>query len=305
MATVSTVVWKRLLYTVLFKKTQNYRALNSLNLSIWLISALVLSALFLLACLLIYFLCKPIHQLNLWSRSLNREGLSQTVPDFGFKELNQLAEQVHHSLQDVDSTLRREARFLKYASHELRTPIAVIRSNVALLERLMAQVPDHCQQPLQRLSRAGLTMSHLTETLLWLNRQDDTVMLTVEPVQLNQLLESLVEDHRYLLEGKAVSVQLELPPIILQLPKTLIRIVLANIIRNAMQHTNKGKVQIQLTQQLVSVNNHGELLDADSTDGFGLGMELVKQICQRQGWRNRQYTESNAFFFEVKLGGKI
>ena len=33
MATVSTVVWKRLLYTVLFKKTQNYRALDSLNLS--------------------------------------------------------------------------------------------------------------------------------------------------------------------------------------------------------------------------------------------------------------------------------
>ncbi|MEB3733551.1 histidine kinase dimerization/phospho-acceptor domain-containing protein [Halopseudomonas pachastrellae] len=59
----------------------------------------------------------------------------------------------------------------RFTSHELRTPISVIRANVELLERLRAQSridPAMEQQALDRIDRASLTMQHLTETLLWL-----------------------------------------------------------------------------------------------------------------------------------------
>ena len=113
-----------------------------------------------------------------------------------------------------------------------------MRSNASLLKQLLTPVPETCRPPLERLERAALTMNHLTETLLWLNRQDG-VMPASESISLNQLLlEELVEEHRYLLAGKDVDIHWDLMDVYYPIPRTLIRLVLANVIRNAMQHTD-------------------------------------------------------------------
>ncbi|WP_244225164.1 histidine kinase dimerization/phospho-acceptor domain-containing protein [Vibrio aquaticus] len=62
--------------------------------------------------------------------------------------------------------------FLGYASHELRTPIAVTRNNSELLCKMISKgIPSEKQLVvLDRIERAGFTMTDLTETLLWLNQ---------------------------------------------------------------------------------------------------------------------------------------
>lgn len=81
-------------------------------------------------------IAKPVESLRGWAKSLNQKNLQNTPPDFTYNELNTLATLIRSSLLSAHESLEREQRFLSYASHELRTPISVIRSNVELLNRL-------------------------------------------------------------------------------------------------------------------------------------------------------------------------
>ena len=226
----------------------------------------------------------PVKKLSNWAASLDREKLTQPVPNFGYRELNLLANQVHDSLQNVDGAIRREARFLKYASHELRTPIAIVRSNSELLEYMLKDASEAQRLPVERLKRAGLTMTHLTETLLWLNRGDNSGQLKAEPVSLNNLIRTLVEEHQYLLQDKNISIRLQLNKVDAETLKTPCRIVLANLIRNAMQHTSEGVIQIALNHQGVEIFNQCERIDQQAPESYGLGLQLVEQICEHLGW---------------------
>ena len=237
----------------------------------------------------------PVSKLSHWAADLDRKSLSQPVPNFGYRELNLMANQVHDSLQDVDEAIRREARFLKYASHELRTPIAIVRSNSELLEYMLKDAPEAQQLPVKRLKRAGLTMTHLTETLLWLNRGDNSDQLKAESVRLDNLIQTLVEDHQYLLQDKNVSIQLQLDEVNVETLKIPSRIVLANLIRNAMQHTTEGVIQIALNHQGVEIFNQCELMDQQAPESFGLGLQLVEQICEHLGWK---------YHYEEVAGGR-
>ncbi len=103
----------------------------------------------------------------------------------------------------MQQSLDREQEFLSYASHELRTPIAVTRTNSELLSKMMTvnNSPEKQIEVVERIKRASITMTDLTETLLWLNRSEGKSLVT-ENVQLGELTEQLVHDLDYLLEGK-------------------------------------------------------------------------------------------------------
>ncbi|MDO6749732.1 histidine kinase dimerization/phospho-acceptor domain-containing protein, partial [Gilvimarinus sp. 1_MG-2023] len=83
------------------------------------------------------------------------------------------------------------------ASHELRTPIAVVRNNTELLRRLTERhtpLDDtRVLATVARLERAGITMAQLTETLLWLSR-DDIASLPVRQIAPSDLLLQLVDE---------------------------------------------------------------------------------------------------------------
>ena len=80
-------------------------------------------------------IAKPIESLKNWAKSLNQDSVQHSPPDFSYNELNVLASLVQSSLISAHQSLEREQSFLSYASHELRTPISVIRLNVDLLQR--------------------------------------------------------------------------------------------------------------------------------------------------------------------------
>ncbi|MEG3765393.1 sensor histidine kinase, partial [Alteromonas sp. 14N.309.X.WAT.G.H12] len=66
---------------------------------------------------------RPVERLRKWAKTLDETSLSNPTPDFHYQELNELAEIVHSSLQNVREALTREREFVSHASHELRTPI--------------------------------------------------------------------------------------------------------------------------------------------------------------------------------------
>jgi signal transduction histidine kinase len=176
-----------------------------------LIIALAAMGLFALApYIILRKVARPIEKLMAWTKKLDKKQLTQAPPDFHYSELNSLAKIVQSSLQSVQESLDREQQFLGYASHELRTPIAVSRTNTELLRKMIAKgiSVEKQLQVIDRIERAAFNMTDLTETLLWLNRNTDKA-IPIQNVSIGGLTQQLFEELTYLLNGKDVEVIIE------------------------------------------------------------------------------------------------
>ncbi|MCE0496191.1 sensor histidine kinase [Vibrio salinus] len=238
---------------------------------------------------LFYKINKPVDRLISWAKQLNSKNLTEPVPDFQYREINRLADIIQSSLSSVQMTLQREKKFLSHASHELRTPISVVRSNTELLLKLQNKNGAHEKekQVAERVLRAGVLMTELCETLLWLNR-GEYKNVSQDQVELGCTIKQLVSELDYLLKDKSVSLSVDVMPGSLALTPTLVRIVVGNLIRNAFQHTYSGTVYIQQRHDWVLIRNeNNEDIDEESSLGFGLGLELTKQIIKQYNWYYR------------------
>ena len=261
--------------------------------------ALIIMSLFAaLAFLLIRSIEKPVHSLATWADRLTPEQLGE-IPDFQYRELNLVANRLGGAFERISESLEKEHRFLQHASHELRTPIAVASGNLELLEK-MASRETRSQaecQAFDRLKYAIKDMQQLTETLLWLNRDSESPPSNAR-VDLNGLINDLITSNKYLLKYKAVEVNVVGPPVVLNAPATLCRIVLANLVRNAFQYTEAGVVLVKISKDSVTIHNENvsdlsqEVCDVDNDYGFGLGLSLVEQITQRLGWLYAHETQA-------------
>ncbi|GAB2524516.1 sensor histidine kinase [Microbulbifer agarilyticus] len=240
-----------------------------------------------------------------WARALNRDTLKQPPPNFTYRELNSLAAIVQNSLRSVQESLDREQEFLRNASHELRTPIAVVRSSAELLSRSGSGLhsSEAAQRAVARLTRASQTMSHLTETLLWLGREGEP-MPPATQVRLDQLVQQLLDDHHYLLAGKDVNIQCSTEACEVALPATPCRIVLSNLIRNAFQHTQAGHIEvIQSGSHVYIANfNRGDAASGEDALGFGLGTRLASQLIERFAWTFVREVREDGYTVELDFG---
>ena len=261
---------------------------------LWLISALSALALSILIWLFLRGISRPMARLVDWTGSLDSHNLQALPPDFRYQELNQLAQLIRSSLSSVQDSLDREHRFVRHTSHELRTPISVIRNNVQLLKKLRADGQEQKEaesKALERLDRASLTMKHVTETLLWLHR-DNGESLPASEVALDELVQRLAGEVEYLLEKKPVQVELDTEPCRIQLPDAVVRIVLGNLIRNAFQHTWEGRVEIRQRGSSVEIINPQSSQESDANLGFGLGLKLTEQLCHKLDWSYENETSN-------------
>ncbi|KGJ91552.1 sensor histidine kinase [Colwellia psychrerythraea] len=240
----------------------------------------------------------PMESLQQWAKQLKLTELNNERPDFRFKELNGLATLIHNNLASVADSVEREQAFLSYASHELRTPIAVMRSNSALLEKVNPSPSEKERVIRDRIQRASLTMKSMTETLLWLSREGDADV-PIDNVHLGKVIENTQAELTYLLAGKSVSVSVDIDDIEVSLAEIPAVIVLSNLIRNAFQHTQQGTVTIKQQGHKVTIvnvesnqdaidNNHEEL-------GFGLGMQLVEKLSNQFGWQYEITQDSKGY----------
>ncbi|MFT2089747.1 sensor histidine kinase [Paraglaciecola sp. 2405UD69-4] len=259
-----------------------------------------LSAITLFAFLLVMIMgkiAKPVESLKNWAKNLSPKNVQDSPPDFSYQELNVLASLIQSSLISTHQSLEREQRFLSYASHEIRTPIAVIRSNVELLQRLNEKQPSSEKQQLvlERIQRAGLTMSNLTDTLLWLSRNEQ-LNVSPEPLDLERIIKQACIDLEYLLKGKQVEITVESEAHQVHTIAVACHIVINNLIRNAYQHTQHGQIVVKQSGSRVTIinsnskeNNPQKTVDSNGKpisfgSGYGLGLQLSEKIVEHHGW---------------------
>lgn len=251
----------------------------------------------------------PIEKLMNWTKNLDNKQLSQPIPDFHYSELNNLASIVQSSLYSVQDSLEREQQFLGYASHELRTPIAITRTNTELLRKMIDKDigVEKQLQVLDRLERASINMTDLTETLLWLNRKT-ALSIPLSSISIGLLTKQLLEELTYLLNGKSVEINIKTDETTQLLPEALCRIVINNLIRNALQHSTEGSIEITQSDHYLSIKNeeHSDVNKQSSSGGnirnelgFGLGLELTERLVKQYNWQYINTSTEYGHYVEI------
>lgn len=292
------------------------------------VGCLSLLALILIVWWLLKRAARPVHRLGQWARQLNADNLEQPVPDFIYPDLNAFAERVQGSLSSAHQALIREQTFLRHTSHELRTPISVIRNNVELLNKLQQHEPQTTSSRVEaavgRIDRASMTMKDLTETLLWLSREEGEA-LPAQTFDLAAMLTELTESLRYLIQAKPIRLTVTVAPCMTTQPEAATRIILGNLIRNAFQHTQSGWVEIQQQGLTVTIHNQNDetkaVLDegdrlrqattashqdaVDNSLGFGLGLALTQRLTQRLGWYHQHDRQADGHCVHLNIPANI
>lgn len=229
-------------------------------------------------------IARPVVDLKNWATRLNMENMENEPPDFTYAEFHDLADLFQNNLRRLNAGVEREKKFQQYASHELRTPIAIIKNNLELMERLGIHEYEQFKSSFSRMDKAVMKMQHLTNTLLWACREED-VKLDQETFALDELLSKIASVDAYLLEGKQVGVDCKLAPISIHAPKPVVTIILSNIVRNAFQHCTSGTIRITCDSHALTIANEKPSVQrAGHQDNFGLGLQIVRQLSKRIGW---------------------
>ena len=211
-------------------------------------------------------------------------------------EVGVLAKGLEQAMKRVETFVEREQQFSRYASHELRTPVTIIKGAVVLLKRKLSGEEDPAWRPLMRIERSVTNMENIIETLLWLSREDMPIDQD-QRFPLTPVVQETIEQNRYLIGNKPIDIEIisEAEPQ-LALPTSFFQIALTNLIRNAIQHTPSGKISVVVKADRVLVTDSGAGMTAnglkhtsghftgDIDEGFGLGLSIVQRLCNRFGW---------------------
>lgn len=241
---------------------------------------------------------EPMQQLASSMERLDPEQPSERLAvDFQLIELHDIAVLVNQHLERVERFIERERSLLDQASHEFRTPIAVIAGATDVLMQLA--LPSSSRPPLQRIRATTDNLSEIMAALLYLSREPDA-RAPSESTRVDALLEVLVADHRHLLDGKLVDYALDTyAPLWVDAPEAMVRIVIGNLLRNAAENSYEGEIHVELRGGCLSVRDCGTGFDTVAAarrysmslrnsvklgGGQGLGLFLTRRICERFGW---------------------
>jgi signal transduction histidine kinase len=212
-------------------------------------------------------------------------------------EVQILVGALQHFIKRVNHFLHRERNFTRNASHELRTPLAVMRANLDSLQRRITGQPE-LSVPLERMQRTVHEMEKLLETLLILAREDES-RLPLEAIIINDLVAERIEQVSRALANDEVAVKLEADSLVqMHAPPKVMAIVIDNLLRNAINYTGKGEVVVRIWADGLSIQDNGPGMDTEllqrvfepfergesSAGGFGLGLTIVKRLCDRFDW---------------------
>lgn len=233
---------------------------------IWWVSGFVAVLSLLLVLLFTYLIIHPVRQIESRILSLGAGVEPDKRPVDGPAELVVLGERInwlHDKLKELE---QQKYQFLRHVSHELKTPLAVLREGSDLLgEQLVGPLTPDQQEICQMLEENSRRLQTLIERLLDFNRLSQQEVFTLTPVALAPLLSELTAEYRLALESKQISVHLPTDPIMLQAEPYRLRLILDNLFSNAVSYgARDGQIWIRAGQDAnggwLEVANEGPII---------------------------------------------
>lgn len=197
----------------------------------------------------------------------------------------------------IESMIRREQEFTSNASHELRTPLTAIKTSCEILLD-DAALAEKSRARVEWINAAAGRMAEQLQTLLFLARGQ--ALGETEAVALTECVAEAVEPYLGEIARKNLSLELDVArDVVLQLNYPALRLVVGNLLRNAVRYTERGFVRVGYAGKRLAVTDSGRGIEAEhlgrvferffraegQAEGNGLGLAIVKRICDQYGWK--------------------
>ena len=276
----------------------------------------------------------PVRQMTETVQEIQKDGdLSRRIgvsQDTGKDEFYQLAGTFDGMLESLEQAFLRERQFTSDVSHELRTPVSVILAQCeASLNR--TDLSEEQRKEILLIRKKAGEMSQMISQLLLLSRADQgRQQLNKEEINISELTEIIVEEHKMLAQRRKIEVHTKIEPNITgYLDESFYIRMLDNLISNAVSYGKEdGNIKVTLHQIPSGVRGTVEddgigisrddqvhiwerfyRVDASRTgkeegSHSGLGLSMVKWIAQAHGGNVRVESElgkGSCFTFELKF----
>jgi signal transduction histidine kinase len=215
---------------------------------------------------------------------LDAEGGKQSNHDVG-----SLIRGLHGLASRIDGYGERERNFTRDASHELRSPLTVIKMSSDMLAD-ETDLSDFGHRSLERIRRSTRELEALVEAFLILSRESDQG-LAEEDFVVNKVLRQEVEYARELIAGRPVELILDEPATFaLHASPRVFAVLCGQLIRHALQQTDQGVIVVTVMPGSVSVINPA--VDAPeegsrrhaSVDQHGFDLAIARRLSDRFQW---------------------
>ena len=230
-----------------------------------------------------------LEQLNQFSFSSKSKIALQKTDIDEFKELNQT---VLFMTQKVTKDYQTLKAFTENASHEIQTPLAIIKNKLEILSQ-SENLAENDINVLQSVNEAAARLSRLNQSLLLLAKIENLQFAEVEMIDFSYLLNRYLNNFDELAQAKGLKISKSIEEkVLVKMNESLAEILISNVISNAIKHNfTGGEITVELKSNKFRVTNTGpephmdtrELFgrfkkESTSGDSLGLGLSIVKTI---------------------------
>ena len=193
------------------------------------------------------------------------------------RELRPLAEVLVESVTGLRNAFEREHRFVGDAAHELKTAIAVVRSSIQLL-MLKRRSAEEYDAGLARVLDDNLRVEYLVTKMLQQARAEESSVADAGGLDLNEVATEILQELHPLAEQHGLQVRLtRFEGVKIRLSPEKARVLLSNLVSNAIEHSRPGAVVDVSVQQ-----NSADKITLQVTDsGTGISEEALPHIFER------------------------
>jgi heavy metal sensor kinase len=272
---------------------------------------------------------QPLQQVAAAAEQIDAKALSRRLPEPQARdEVGRLVQVLNRSFDRLERRFEQATRFSSDASHELKTPLTIMRGEIEAALKAEQDNPE-IQSLLESLLAETQRLCDIVEKLLLLSRADaGTLTLTKEILDFSAICHELVEDAEILAKPKRITTEFDISPGVEVLgDESYLRRVLLNLLDNAIKYNVEGgSLSISLTKSdalaVLRIANLGPGIPKEhetrvferfyradpsrssSTSGSGLGLSMCREIVAAHGgqmWLDQPGSGWTAFI--VTLSG--
>lgn len=210
---------------------------------------------------------------------------------------NELNENILELIDRIRSNYQADRQFTQNASHELQTPLAIIKGNVEILLN-SARIKEQEAQSLGIILQNTNRLARLNHALVLLSKIENSRYSNLEEVDIATVIDEMLSNFHDLLRLQEIEVKRQYTnQLTVKMSATLAEILFANLFQNAIcYNVEEGFIAIKIDEKTVTMANSGEVLkvppetlfkrfqrQSDIEESLGLGLSIVKRICDFHG----------------------
>ena len=209
------------------------------------------------------------------------------------EEFNELNLALYSLSEKASKEYKSLKEFTEDLSHELQTPVSVIKSKLELLlqkDNIDIESANNLQNAYHSLNK----LDKLNRSLIMLAKLESKDFFESESIVLKETINKVVDNYRDIAETKKIKIVTDIKSeITIKSNPTLIETVINNLVSNSIKHNiENGEIKIRLSENTLEIQNRGEIFSGNTkelfnrfnkaskkSDSIGLGLAIVKKIC--------------------------